>query len=136
VRIVLAEDSPKMAAQLCELLSPEFEVVATVDGGLALLAAVEEHRPDVVVTDIGMPDLDGITATASILARRPGTRVVLVTVRDELEVAEAGYAAGALGYVLKLDAADELVPAVRTATLGERYIPRAFAGGRPRRRPT
>ena len=74
-----------------------------------------------VVSDIMMPKLDGISATAALLARRPCARVVLVTVHDNAELAERGYAAGALACVLKLTAADDLVPAVRTALRGERY---------------
>jgi DNA-binding NarL/FixJ family response regulator len=77
----------------------------------------------VVVTDTMMPGLDGITATAALLARRPGTRVVLVTVHDDAALAERGYAVGALACVLKLTAADELVPAVRMAIRGERHVP-------------
>jgi DNA-binding NarL/FixJ family response regulator len=121
-RVLLAEDHPGVAEQLRRLLEPEFEVVATVCDGAALLAAEDQVRPDVVVTDIMMPVLDGITATVALLARRPGTRVVLVTVHDDSELAERGYAAGALACVLKLTAADELVPAVRTAIRGERHV--------------
>ena len=121
-RVLLAEDHPGVAEQLRRLLEPDFEVVATVCDGAALLAAEDQIRPDVVVSDIMMPVLDGITATTALLARRPGTRVVLVTVHDDAELAERGYAAGALACVLKLTAADELVPAVRTAIRGERHV--------------
>ena len=121
-RVLLAEDHPGVAEQLRGLLESEFDVVATVSDGRALLTAEDEIRPDVVVTDIMMPGLDGITATAALLARRPGTRVVLVTVHDDAELAERGYAAGALACVLKLTAADELVPAVRTAIRGVRHV--------------
>ena len=121
-RLLLAEDHPAVAEQLRRLLEPEFDVVATVGDGGALLTAEDEIRPDVVVTDIMMPGLDGITATAALLARRPGTRVVLVTAHDNAELTEQGYAAGALACVLKLAAADELVPAVRTAIRGERHV--------------
>jgi DNA-binding NarL/FixJ family response regulator len=121
-RVLLAEDHPGVAEQLRRLLEPEFDVIATVCDGRALLAAEDELRPDVVVTDIMMPVLDGITATTALLARRPGTRVVLVTMHDDTDLAERGYTAGALACVLKLTAADELVPAVRTATRGERHM--------------
>jgi DNA-binding NarL/FixJ family response regulator len=76
----------------------------------------------VIVTDIVMPGPDGIAATVTLCARRPGTRVVLVTVHDDLELAELGYAAGALAFVSKHRAGDELVPAVRAALRGERYV--------------
>ena len=104
-RILLAEDHPGVAEQLRGLLESEFDVVATVSDGKALLAVEDRIRPDVVVTDIMMPNLDGITATTALLARRPGIRVVLVTVHDDADLAERGYAAGALACVLKLTAA-------------------------------
>ena len=121
-RVVLAEDHARIAEQLRKLLEPEFEVVATVADGDTLLRAADEFHPDVIVTDIVMPGLDGIAATAALLARRPGTRVVLVTVQDDPELAERGYAAGALAYVSKHSAGHELVPAVRAAMRGERYV--------------
>jgi DNA-binding NarL/FixJ family response regulator len=127
-RVLLAEDHPRVAAELRRLLEPEFDVVGTVGDGDALLRAADDARPDVIVTDIAMPGLDGIAATAALLARRPGTRVVLVTVHDDPELVERGYAAGALAYVLKLTAADELVPAVRTAMRGERYVSPRLGG--------
>ena len=118
-----------MAEQLRSLLAPEFDVVATVADGRALIRAVETARPDVVVTDIVMPGLDGIAATAALLEKRPDTRVVLVTVHDDAELAERGYAAGALGYVSKHRAGQELVAAVRAAIRGERYTSPHLRGG-------
>jgi len=76
----------------------------------------------VVVADISMPGLDGISATEMLLTRHPDWRVVLVTVHDEPELIERGYAAGALAYVMKDTVSRELIPAVRTALRGERYL--------------
>jgi DNA-binding NarL/FixJ family response regulator len=121
-RVVLAEDHARIAEQLRELLEPEFDVVATVADGHALLRAADDARANVIVTDIVMPGLDGIAATVTLCARRPGTRVILVTVHDDPELAERGYAAGALALVSKHRAGDELVPAVRAALRGERYV--------------
>jgi DNA-binding NarL/FixJ family response regulator len=69
-----------------------------------------------------MPGLDGIAATVALRARHPAARVVLVTVHDDPDLAERGYAAGALAYVLKHTAARELVPALRAALRDERYV--------------
>src|SRR5262245_47362641 len=115
-----AEDCPRIAAELRRLLEREFEVIAVVDDGEALLRVAA--APDVVVTDIAMRGPDGIAATPALLAHRPGARVVLVTVHDDPELAERGYAAGALAFVLKLAAARDLVPAVHAALRGERYV--------------
>jgi DNA-binding NarL/FixJ family response regulator len=76
----------------------------------------------VIVTDIVMPGLDGIAATVALIAVRPDTRVVLVTAFNGPEMAERGYAAGALAHVSKHHAGHELVPAVRAAARGERYV--------------
>lgn len=119
---MLAEDHARVAEELRGLLAAEFDVVATVADGHALLRAVEDYHPDVVVTDIEMPGLDGIAATAALRARRPGARVVIVTVHDDPDLAEQGYAAGALAYVLKRTAARELVLALRAAMRDERYV--------------
>ena len=127
-RVVLAEDHAGVAEQLRKLLETEFDVVAMVADGRALLEAAEEFRPDVIVTDIMMPRLDGIAATAALLAKRPDTRVVLVTVHDDPDLAERGYAAGALAHISKHSAGRELAPAVRAAMRGERYV---SPGARP-----
>ncbi len=94
----------------------------------ALVDAAARLSPDVIVTDIAMPGVDGIEATALICRRNPTARIVLVTVHAELMLVEAGLAAGALGYVLKDTAGDELVPAVRAALRGRQYVSRELGG--------
>jgi two-component system NarL family response regulator len=118
-RVVLAEDHARIAEQ-GTLLEPEFDVVAMVTDGHGLLG--EEVAGDVIVTDTRDAGLDGIAATVALLARRPDTRVVLVTVHDDAELTERGYAAGALAHISKHSAGHELVPAVRAAMRGERYV--------------
>jgi len=129
-RIVLAEDHAEMAEQLRSLLALEFDVVAVVSDGQSLLRAAEAAKPDVVVTDIVMPELDGIAATAALLAKQPAMRVVLVTVHDDPELVERGQAAGALGFVAKHRAGHELVPAVKAVLRGEGYVSRRRPSGR------
>ena len=134
-RVLVAEDHPGVAAALRGLLEREFEVIAVVEDGDTLLKVAAETDPDVVVTDIVMPQRDGIRATEVLIAQRPGVRVVLVTVHDDPELAQRGYAAGALACVLKRTAAHDLVPAVRAALRGERYDTSRGSGGRPQRPP-
>jgi DNA-binding NarL/FixJ family response regulator len=129
-RIVLAEDHAEMAEQLRSLLASEFDVVAVVPNGQALLRAAEAAHPDVVVTDIVMPELDGIAATAALLAKQPAVRVVLVTVHDDPELVERAQTAGALGFVAKHHAGHELVPAVKAVLRGERYVSRRRPSGK------
>ncbi len=127
-RVLLAEDHAPIAEQLRKLLEAEFDVVAVVEDGPSLIRAAEELRPDVIVTDIVMPGLDGIAATVALIAKRPDTRVVLVTAFNGPELAERGYAAGALAHVSKHSAGRELVPAVKAVLRGERYGPRPARG--------
>src|SRR5262245_66265676 len=120
-RIVLAEDHAEVAEQLRALLISEFDVVAIVTDGQALLRAVDADYPEVVVTDIVMPGLDGIAATAQLRASHPDLPVVLVTVHDDPELVERGHAAGGLGYVSKHRAGHELMTPARAAMPAERY---------------
>jgi len=122
--VLLADDHPETAEQLRALLEPDFEVVATVSDGRALLREGARLSPDVIVTDISMPGLDGIDATARIRRSHPEARIVLVTVHSEPILVQRGLAAGALGYVLKDAAGDELVSAVYAALRGERHVSR------------
>jgi DNA-binding NarL/FixJ family response regulator len=121
-RVVLAEDHPASAGLLRDLLQAEFDVVDLVADGRALIHAVTLLSPDVVVTDIGMPGLDGLEAAREILRRNPLARVVFVTVEHNPEMVQKCLDTGALGFVLKLKAGDELVTAVEAALSGRRYV--------------
>jgi DNA-binding NarL/FixJ family response regulator len=128
---VLADDHLETAELLRALLQAEFDVVACVRDGRKLVSAAERLSPDVIVSDISMPGLDGIAAASVILARNPAARIIFVTVHGDPVMVECGLAAGALGYVLKGAAGDDLIPAVRAALRGERHVSRAllFADG-------
>jgi DNA-binding NarL/FixJ family response regulator len=123
-RVLLAEDHAETAARLRKLLGVEFDVIASVEDGRALVDATERLSPDAIVADIDMPGVDGIAATTLIRRRDPNARIVLVTVHGESMLVEAGLAAGALGYVLKDTAGDELVAAVHAALGGHQYVSR------------
>ena len=99
--MLLADDHPAVAKELCALLQPEFDVIATVGDGDALLAAAHALAPDVIVSDIAKPDLDGIAAASEIWRRNPAALIVFVTVHDEAEMIKKSLAIGVMGYVLK-----------------------------------
>jgi DNA-binding NarL/FixJ family response regulator len=122
--VLLAEDHAETAARLRKLLGVAFDVIASVEDGRALVDATERLSPDAIVADIDMPGVDGIEATTLIRHRDPDARIVLVTVHGESMLVEAGLAAGALGYVLKDTAGDELVAAVHAALGGHQYVSR------------
>ena len=129
-RVILADDHPEVVEGLRALVESEFDVVGTVGDGNALIAAVEMLAPDVVVTDIAMPGLNGMTAAARILGSNPAVRVVFVTVHNQPELVEKGLAIGALGYVLKLRAGDDLVPAIHAVLRGQRHLSPSLSIGR------
>jgi DNA-binding NarL/FixJ family response regulator len=128
VRVLVADDHLAVAEGLRAILEPEFDVIATVSDGNALVAAATMLTPDVIVTDIAMPGLDGITATGEILRRHPRTRIVLVTVYNDAALVQKGFATGALGYVLKLVAGEELVAAIHTVLLGKQHVSPLIGG--------
>jgi DNA-binding NarL/FixJ family response regulator len=127
-RVLLAEDNADTAERLRKLLRGEFDVIASVEDGDALVKAAERLRPDVIVTDIAMPAMDGIEATVLIRRHNPNARIVFVTVHAESMLIEAGLEAGALGYVLKDAAGDDLVAAIRAALSGRQYVSRELRG--------
>ena len=120
-RVLLAEDHAETAERLHKLLRADFDVIASVEDGDALVDAAERLSPDVIVTDIAMPGIDGIAAAVLIRRHDPNARIVFVTVHAESMFVEAGLEAGALGYVLKDSAGDELMAAIRAALGGTRY---------------
>jgi DNA-binding NarL/FixJ family response regulator len=127
-RVLLADDHQETARQLRELLEPQFEVVALVADGRELVSSAARLSPDAIVADISMPGLDGIEASLLIRRNDPDARIVLVTVHSESVLVAKGLAAGALGYVLKDAAGEELVPAVRAALDGECFVSGALSG--------
>jgi DNA-binding NarL/FixJ family response regulator len=121
-RVLVADDHAPSVALWRSLLQPEFEVIATVETGDELVAAAAKLSPDVIVTDIAMAGLDGIGAAEQILRNDPAARIVFVTVLADPAMVRRGLRAGALGYVLKMSAGEDLVPAVHAALRGERHV--------------
>jgi DNA-binding NarL/FixJ family response regulator len=121
-RLVLADDHPDMRQEIRELLDAEFEVLRAVGNGVALVAATRELHPDAVISDIQMPELDGIEAGTEVLGRGLCGAIVVLSMYPDRHLVQTAMKAGILAYVLKLDAFDELIPAVYAALRGERYL--------------
>lgn len=121
VRVVLADDHPMYRYGLAAVLdqADSVEVVASVGDGDALLAAVAEHRPDVAVTDLSMPGLDGVAATRRLLALQPDLPVLVLTMHEDDEHVFAALRAGALGYLVKGADGEEILRALRSVAGGE-----------------
>ena len=107
---------------MCQLLAPEFDVLDAVLEGAALIRSASLRRPDVVVCDIQMPLVGGIEASGRILRDGFAKAVVALSMYNEPHLIRKAFAAGIGGYVLKTDAADELIPAIYSALGGERYL--------------
>ena len=121
IRVLLCDDHGVVLAGLERLLATfdGIEVVATAADGAAAIAAVAVHRPDVVLMDLQMPNLDGVEATKRILEEAPETRIVVFTsFSDRPRIANA-LSAGAIGYQLKDATPAEIESAIRAAARGE-----------------
>lgn len=142
VRIVLADDHAVVRAGLRMLLEsePDFEVVAEVGDSDAAERSVRGHHPDILMLDLNMPGRPTLEVIPEIVEKSPDTRIVVLTMQDDPAFAREALRAGAVGYVLKEAADDELVQAVRLASQGQTYLhPRLGAKlaaqvDRPRRR--
>jgi two-component system, NarL family, response regulator NreC len=124
IRIVLADDHAVVRRGLELLLEIEddFEVVATIGDVEAAIRTTRGYKPDVLVLDLNMPGGSSLDAIPEILAASPQTAIAVLTMQDEPAFARQALSAGALAYVLKEAADDELVMAVRRAAAGETYL--------------
>ena len=129
VRVVLADDHPMVRYGITAVLAdaPEVEVVGEASDGTTLLAAVEQHRPDVVVTDLDMPGMSGAEATARLRTAHPDVAVLVLTLHDDDESLFAAQRAGARGYQLKGADRAELVRAILSVAAGEAVYGAAVA---------
>lgn len=117
--LLIVDDHPVFRRGLVALLRASgFDIVGEAASVAEAIAVAIDRSPDVVVMDLGLADGSGITATASIRAARPATRVVVVTMYDDDGSVRAALDAGASGYVVKDASAEEVVAAVRAAEMG------------------
>jgi DNA-binding NarL/FixJ family response regulator len=121
-RVVLADDHTLVAEGIRSLLDGVFEIVGAVADGEALLDVVATARPDVIVTDLTMPRMNGLDAIRELRRRGNGVGVVVLTMHADPFLAAEAIRAGASGYVLKHSAGEELVQAIREVNAGHMYI--------------
>jgi len=124
ITIVLADDHEIVRAGLRMLLEAEADFAVVTEAGDVTVAErrVASHRPDVLVLDVNMPQGSSIPAIPRIRQASPGTRIVMLTVQSDPELAREALQAGATGYVLKEAAREELIQAVRLAAAGRTYL--------------
>jgi DNA-binding NarL/FixJ family response regulator len=124
IRALLVDDQSMVRAGLRMLLSgePDIDVVAEAGDGVAAIAEAARVRPDIVLMDIRMPELDGLEATRRILAADPTARVLVLTTFNLDEYVYQALQAGASGFVLKDDPPEQLISAVRTIAAGDALL--------------
>lgn len=120
--VILADDHTLVLEGFRRLLETHCELLATVGDGQALLRAVTEHRPDIVLLDISMPVMNGIEAARALQTRFPSTKLVFVTMHADPAYIRAAFQAGASGYILKQSLGDELMQALQTVLRGHTYV--------------
>jgi LuxR family maltose regulon positive regulatory protein len=123
-KILLVDDHPVFRKGLRVLLEdePDVEIVGEAKDGREAIARVLELRPDVVIMDITMPNLDGIEATRGIMTEAPDTRVIALSIHGGKRFVENMLGAGAAGYILKDSVPEELVDGLRAVLRGETYM--------------
>src|SRR6201997_142055 len=121
-RLLIADDHTLLAEACKSLLEPEFDVVGIVDNGRALLQLASELKPEIVILDIAMPQLNGLDAGDQIKRLLPTTKLIFLTMNMSPEVAAEAFRRGASGYVVTSSAAEELVRAIRRALRSESYL--------------
>ena len=121
-RLLLADDHEVVVEGLRRILEPHCELVAAVGDGRALLEAAEKLRPDVIVTDIAMPLLNGLDAVRQLRKRDIRAKVIFLTMHADSDLATEAFRAGASGYVLKSSAGRELIQAIETVRDGRVYL--------------
>jgi len=126
-RVLLADDHAMFAEGLRAILKPHFEIVGTVANGADAVAAVKQLQPDVLVMDISMPVLSGIAATRKLEEMRTPTKIILLTMYSDPELATEAIGIGASGYVLKSDGGTEIIAAIRKALQGRTYVSRRLS---------
>jgi DNA-binding NarL/FixJ family response regulator len=122
-RILIADDHLLVAEVCKQLLEPEFAVVGIVENGADLVIKAMEVRPDVILVDITMPVLNGLSAASQVKLLLPNVKVVYLTMHSDPQIAMEAFDKGASAYVLKTCAASELARAVRTVLTGRRCLP-------------
>lgn len=123
-RVLIVDDHPMVAEGMRAILETydDLKVVGTLSNGRDAIDQVAELEPDVILLDLNMPQVNGLTATEIILERRPDTRILILSMHDSAEYISTALSHGAMGYVLKDVPTEEVKIAIDTVMGGGRYL--------------
>jgi DNA-binding NarL/FixJ family response regulator len=122
IRIILADDHRLFVDALQKFLEPEFDVVGAFHDGYALVRDAPRLRPDLIILDIGIPLLNGLSAGRRLKELIPKTKLIYLTMNPDRDVAAEAFFLGASGYLVKSSAGADLLQAIRQAKFGKFYI--------------
>ncbi|HEY1971993.1 MAG TPA: response regulator transcription factor [Pseudonocardia sp.] len=124
IRVVLCDDHAVVRGGLRLVLNadPGISVIDDVGTSRAVVASARERKPDIVLLDLGLPDVGGVETIAEIRRASPSSRIVILTMHDDVAYLREAFAAGAHGYVVKAAAHTDLLQAVHTVAAGGRYV--------------
>ena len=127
--VLLADDHAILVEGLTTLLQREFSLVGTVADGARLIDAARQLRPDVIVTDLAMPGMDGLEALRRLRADKISAKVIFLTMHVDAQLAAEAFRAGASGFVVKHAAGKELIAAIHAVLQGGTYVAPQLASG-------
>ena len=122
LRVLIVDDDDDVRRSVAHLLENKFHVIGTADNGRRAVELNALLHPDVLVLDICMPVLDGIAAARQLRAAGHSTKVVFLSMQDDIDFVDAALATGALGYVLKCCVGTDLTPAILSALEGKSFV--------------
>jgi len=127
-RLILADDHAMLTDALVNFIREDFDVVGVARNGRVMIELAKEKKPDVIVTDIAMPELNGIDAARLLRKEGNSAKLLFLSMHSDLPLVEEAFRAGASGYVLKLCSAEEFIKAIQSVARGAMYITPMLAG--------
>ena len=130
IRMLVVDDFEPWRRLVCSMLQtrPELRVVAEAADGLEAVQKAKRLQPDLILLDIGLPNLNGLEAAKRIRQLAPGTKIIFVTQRSDRDMVQAALSNGAQGYVVKTDAESELLAAVAAVLGGHQFLSSGVTG--------
>ena len=128
IRVVLADDHREVIAKIRGVLGDEFEIIEAAENGNQAVIAVLELNPDIFVTDISMPVLNGLQAARRIQKTNSRVKIIFLTIHEDRDFIAAAFSAGATGYVTKRRLSTDLVLAIQEALKGRTFVSDSIRG--------